>query len=160
MAMQAELWSINALATEFHKDRRTMAKRLEGLKPAEVKKVGKRTEKRYYLADVVDHLHNPTSTDAVFEAEAMKQLQRVVAKWLVPGVLSNDHFIGTLIGNLEDKGFTREQTLLIYKNFTVSLFSGVSDMFDDEDMHFDTGYVLDAIIKDGGAEAWAAFEVD
>lgn len=56
MAMQSKLWSINALSTELEIDRRTLAKRLAGLPPAESKKVGIRIEKRWRLADVVGHL--------------------------------------------------------------------------------------------------------
>jgi len=40
MAMQSKLWSISGLATELEMDRRTLAKRLEYLAPAEEKNDG------------------------------------------------------------------------------------------------------------------------
>ena len=63
MAMTRKLWSINALATELDIDRRTLAKRLTGLPPATEKKVGSRIEKRWHLADVLEHFNNPRSPD-------------------------------------------------------------------------------------------------
>jgi hypothetical protein len=50
MAMQRQLWSINALSTELGTDRRTLAKRLGGLRPA------KEEPKLYLLRDVLLHL--------------------------------------------------------------------------------------------------------
>jgi hypothetical protein len=50
MAMQRQLWSINALSTELGTDRRTLAKRLDGLRPA------KKDPKLYLLRDVLLHL--------------------------------------------------------------------------------------------------------
>lgn len=57
MTMQPELWSINALSTELGIDRRTLSKKLATLPAAQSKKVGKRIEKRWMLADVVEHLN-------------------------------------------------------------------------------------------------------
>jgi hypothetical protein len=56
MAMQSKLWTINALSVELGIDRRTLAKRLEHLPPVKVLQVGRRTEKRWRLADVLAHL--------------------------------------------------------------------------------------------------------
>ncbi len=47
MAMQAQLWSINGLSTELGLDRRTIAKRLEGVAPAE----GEGRSARYRMAE-------------------------------------------------------------------------------------------------------------
>lgn len=57
MAMQAKLWTVSELSVELDVDRRTMAKRLEGLEPDEneTDKAG-REHRRYRLARVFAHL--------------------------------------------------------------------------------------------------------
>jgi hypothetical protein len=86
MAMQSTLWSINALSTELGIDRRTLAKRLQHLPPAEVKQVGRRIEKRWRLADVIAHLQpyskegtvNPPNGLRIFSEETVRHF----AWWL------------------------------------------------------------------------------
>jgi hypothetical protein len=57
MAMQAKLWTISELSVELDVDRRTMAKRLEGLEPEEQETdKGGREHRRYRLAAVFAHL--------------------------------------------------------------------------------------------------------
>lgn len=55
--MQAELWSISGLATELEQDRKALARRLEGLEPADTTtdKAG-RVTRRYRMAAVVRFL--------------------------------------------------------------------------------------------------------
>ena len=74
MAMQKKLWSINGLANELEIDRRTLAKRLEGLPPATVKKMGNRTEKRWRLANVLEHFKNPRARPAFDPVDEMKEI--------------------------------------------------------------------------------------
>ena len=52
MALMKQLWTINALYTEFNIDRRTLAKRLAFVQPAQVK--GRSS--LYLLSEVVNHL--------------------------------------------------------------------------------------------------------
>src|SRR4051812_15444829 len=55
--MQAKLWTISELATELGIDRRTMAKRLEGLEPDQNETDGAgRQHRKYLLARVFGHL--------------------------------------------------------------------------------------------------------
>ena len=63
--MQAELWSISGLATELGMDRRTIAKRLEGLEPDQITKSGsgKRSERRWYMARVFRHINKAKDPD-------------------------------------------------------------------------------------------------
>jgi hypothetical protein len=56
MAMSRTSWSINALATEFGLDRRTVAKRLEGVIPVDLSPDG---SPRWALADAAPALLNP-----------------------------------------------------------------------------------------------------
>lgn len=50
-------WTLSALAVELGVDRRSLARRLEGLTPASESTRGKRTERLYKLAAVVAHLY-------------------------------------------------------------------------------------------------------
>ncbi len=57
MGMQSKLWTISELSVELDVDRRTMAKRLEGLDPDEEETdKGGRQHRRYRLARVFAHL--------------------------------------------------------------------------------------------------------
>jgi hypothetical protein len=51
-----KMWSLNALSVELAVDRRSLARRLEGLEPATEKKIGARTERLYRLRDVFHYL--------------------------------------------------------------------------------------------------------
>ena len=66
MGMQAKLWTISELSVELDVDRRTMAKRLEGLDPeeSETDKAG-REHRRYRLAAVVAHLMGAAGAGAL-----------------------------------------------------------------------------------------------
>lgn len=50
-------WTLSALAVELGVDRRSLARRLEGLTPVSESTKGKRTERLYKLAAVVAHLY-------------------------------------------------------------------------------------------------------
>jgi phage terminase Nu1 subunit (DNA packaging protein) len=65
-------WSVNALSAELGIDRRSLARRLEGLTPASEKKVGKRTERGYLLRDVFHHLQTDGAERLDLNAERAK----------------------------------------------------------------------------------------
>ena len=65
--MQAELWTINGLAVELDRDRRSLARDLEGLKPDEETRQGARTVRRYRMARVVAHLYRATAATGELE---------------------------------------------------------------------------------------------
>ena len=69
MAIKRTEWTRTALAVEFGMDKRTLAKRLEGLKPI---KSGVKHEK-YYLKDVVEFLYKGKSKG--IEAEKLRLLK-------------------------------------------------------------------------------------
>lgn len=59
--MQAKLWTINGLATELRIDRRALARKLEGLKPAKAtQRTDGSTIRYWFLADVAEHLQRPS----------------------------------------------------------------------------------------------------
>jgi hypothetical protein len=57
-------------------DRRALGRRLEGLEPVEERKVGKRTERLYRLADVFAHLHSDERLDLNAERAKLAVLQQ------------------------------------------------------------------------------------
>jgi len=69
MAMQRKTWTISALSVELRTDRRTLAKILEDVAPAEEKKTGTRIEKRWLMADVVARLLDQRIAELIGDAE-------------------------------------------------------------------------------------------
>lgn len=61
--MQPDLWTLNRLALELGRDRRALGRDLEGLKPAESIRKGNRTERKWRLRDVVEHLYAQRPAD-------------------------------------------------------------------------------------------------
>ncbi len=57
MAQIAKLWGVNALAIELHKDRRTMAGKLEGLAADDEAEEGRGLVKRWLMWRVYEHLN-------------------------------------------------------------------------------------------------------
>lgn len=55
--MQAELWTLSGLSVELERDRRSLARDLEGLDPDKVEHKGGRTERRWRMRRVVEHLY-------------------------------------------------------------------------------------------------------
>jgi len=132
MAMQKKLWSINGLANELEIDRRTLAKRLEGLPAATVKKMGSRTEKRWYLADVLEHFKNPRAKPAFDPVEEMKE---IVGQKMFPTLLCSRAFQNILMhGTHEEMGLTKVQAMRVYQFACVALLWGFSEIHEDEDM--------------------------
>jgi len=78
--MVPEQWSVSRLACELAMDRRALGKRLEGLQPVSESKSagGKRTERKYRLADVISHLANPDDEklDLTHERAKLARLQQ------------------------------------------------------------------------------------
>ncbi len=62
MALQAQLWSLNALSIELARDRRSLARRLEDLTPDEQVQHAGRQIKRWRLRRVLAHLDAQTTT--------------------------------------------------------------------------------------------------
>jgi hypothetical protein len=150
MAMQQRLWSLNALSVELCIDRRTLAKRLEGLPPVEEKKIGKRTEKRWRLNDVIEHLKNPKPIkDDALDKKIQDMTKEYLSKQLYPLIADNDTFIGTVFSNCLDEGLSREQALRQYKIASFALLSGICAITGDEDLTFETGVFIEFLQEHG-----------
>lgn len=76
--MTGGLWTLNKLAAELGRDRRSLGRLLEGLEPAEVEEVGSRTTRRWRLRDVVNHLIR-AATSAEGELDLDQQRARLAA---------------------------------------------------------------------------------
>jgi hypothetical protein len=60
--MQARLWTLNALSVELKRDRRSLARLLDGLKPdGSSVGSGDRVTRQYLLVNVLDHIYSGTS---------------------------------------------------------------------------------------------------
>lgn len=70
MAMKPQLWSISGLAVEFGLDRRTVAKRLENVQPAE----GTGRSARYRMAAAAGAIWGPAGGGRASESEADEPL--------------------------------------------------------------------------------------
>jgi hypothetical protein len=76
--MISKNWSLNALATELAIDRRSLARRLEGLEPASETTKGTRVERLYKLRDVIAHLYEGerAGLDLNYERAVLAKLQQ------------------------------------------------------------------------------------
>ena len=76
--MTPQLWSVNALSVELAIDRRSLSRRLEGLKPAQETQHGRRLERLYRMRDVFQHLAagGEQGIDLQLERGRMARLQR------------------------------------------------------------------------------------
>jgi hypothetical protein len=133
MAMQRNLWSINGLAAELDIDRRTLAKRLEGLPPATVKKLGNRTEKRWHLADVLEHFKNPRRA----EPDPVEEMKAIVGQKMYPTLLCSRAFQNILMhGTHEEMGLSKVQAMRVYQFASLALLWAFSEIHEDEEMQF------------------------
>lgn len=67
--MLAEPRTLSWLAVELRRDRRSLARDIEDLPPDSVRKVGGKTERRWFLSRVVEHLARSNDADEL-DAEA------------------------------------------------------------------------------------------
>jgi len=54
--MNRKTWSVNSLSEELRISRQAITKALQDITPVETRSLGNRTERRYYLSDVVEAL--------------------------------------------------------------------------------------------------------
>ena len=135
MAMQRKTWSINALANELELDRRTLAKRLEGLPPATEKKVGSRVEKRWHLAAVLDHFNNPR---AARTDDFVAELKGMVGSIMYPALISSRAFQNIILhGTNEEMGLTKTQAMRVYQFASIAVLWGLSEIHEDTDMEME-----------------------
>lgn len=170
MAMSRQTWSINGLANELDIDRRTLAKKLQGLRAAEEKDVGGRIERRWHMADVVDFLRKQkagirdTRSDADFNTEVLEQLKKWVGKEMYPRLIENHRFRGGITGCAHGEfGLSKEASLELLSETSFFILCAICDGFRDEDMLFhikeDSSFIRWANAKKDGRVAELIDEV-
>jgi len=88
--MEAQLWTINGLAAQLDIDRRTLTKRLRGLRPAATEKRNDGSVvRRYRLNDVLAHLNRvpgtPRDPTPLELDETWEMLSRLIWRPALPG---------------------------------------------------------------------------
>jgi hypothetical protein len=136
MPLQKRLWSLNALATELCIDRRTLAKRLEGLRPSEVKRIGGRTEKRWRLEEVVQHLEKPKARH--IDTEAWDGFKQILGQNLFPALAISEGFMGLITGAaVHEFGLSKIEALRLYQFAVLALVRGLCEIVGDEELCFE-----------------------
>jgi hypothetical protein len=157
MAMQRQLWSINALSNELGRDRRTLAKLLSDLPPAEEKHVGKRIEKRWQLLDVLHHLSEPQAVEDNFEAWMLDHL----SKRLFPALVNSSAFVGTMLSNGIDEGLTKHQAVRMLQTAMLAIISGLDEITESK-LDYKAEGLLEFLVEHGIDhyinECWPEFE--
>jgi len=137
MAMQRQTWTINGLSAEFGVDRRTLSKRLSGLPPAEIKELKNRTERRWYLSDVLSHLERRDSQADGIEAEALAEFKRIIAENLYPSIITSNAFGAIISNGLQDElGLTEAQGRRAYELACAALVYALCEVLEDDDLQF------------------------
>jgi len=135
MAMQRQTWSINALANELQMDRRTLSDRLDGLPPAETKQLANRTEHRWHLADVLEHLENPNASRGI--EEAMTGFKEILTKNLYPSIVASRSFGAIISNGLQDElGLTEAQGMRAFQLAGVALSFALCEVLEDDGLDF------------------------
>jgi hypothetical protein len=139
MSMQPQQWSLSALAVELGIDRRTLAQRLQGVRPVTQKRVGQRIEKRWYLRDVLPYLDGSASsidTHEDLKAEAKEMLKTWTYHDLIPVVIDSPYFVRILTGFLRQEiGLSKRQCVQVYRIAASALLWAISEGFEDQGLH-------------------------
>ena len=135
MAMQRQTWSINGLSAELGMDVRTLSDRLDGLPPAETKQLANRTEHRWHLRDVLDHLENPNARRGI--GEAMAGFKKIIGQNLYPSIIASDSFGAIISNGLQDElGLTQAQGMRAFQLAGVALSFALCEVLEDDDLGF------------------------
>ena len=164
MAMQRKLWSINGLAAELDVDRRTLSRDLQDLPPAESKRIGSRIEKRWLMADVLEHMdlgREPSRRRGrggrpIIDAEMVRKFNSTITEDLFPVILEYFHPL-MLTGCAEDCGITEQQSKKVYGYSVIALSYAIQQALDgDEHMTFSYPEKTMELIKQIGDKARAS----
>ena len=164
MAMQRKLWSINGLAAELDVDRRTLSRDLRDLPPAESKRIGSRVEKRWLMADVLEHMdlgREPSRRRGrggrpIIDAEMVARFNQTITEDLFPVIL--EYFYPLMLtGCAEDCGLTEQQSKKVYGYSVIALSYAIQHALDgDEHMTFSYPERTMELIKQIGDKARAS----
>ena len=166
MAMQPRTWSLSALAVELGADRRTLARDLASLPPAESRRVGGRTEKRWLMADVLEHMdlgREPSRRrgrsgrpHVHVDAEMIAKFTASITEDLFPTIL--EYFRPLMLGGLaDDYKMSRKKARMVYGYSVIALSYAFQHALDgDENMVFRYPDETMELLKQAGDESRAA----
>jgi len=164
MAMQRKLWSINGLAAELDVDRRTLSRDLRDLPPAESKRIGSRVEKRWLMADVLEHMdlgREPSRRRGrggrpLVDAEMVARFNQTITEDLFPVILEYFRPL-MLVGLAEDYKLSGKKARMVYGYAVVALSYAIQHALDgDESMVFRYPDETMQLLKQAGDESRAA----
>ena len=164
MGMQKRTWSISGLATELNTDRRTMAKNLEELPPAETKRIGSRIEKRWFLQDVIDHLQDTPKLNGrrrigrpFTDAEFIAKFNQVITGALVHDVINSRYFRGLILnGCKQDAGLNEDQTNAVFGLVILAITYSLEEVLQAPGIAFDIPEYARDIMQKAGDRARAS----
>lgn len=152
--MPREDWSENALATELQMDRRTLSKRLEGLRPARTKRLKNREERFYRLSDVLKHLNRNAR-----HSDAGNPLKEWTAKQLLPALLAGDFMFGVVGYLISDLGVDKVRAVRAHLDLALIAMTAMDDLAGEQlEYQIPEGIFRDAAEADskGELEAFVA----
>ncbi|MCC8364496.1 hypothetical protein LK996_15600 [Lysobacter sp. A6] len=153
--MAREEWSENALADELQIDRRTLGRRLEGLRPVRTKRLKSREERFYRLADVLRHLGRVASASGDTE----RPLKRWAAEQLFPALFAGDFMLGAIGYFTSDLKLTRAQAVRAHLDLCLIAMSALDDLAREKlEFAIPQGLLRDALEADsaGALDAFVA----
>jgi hypothetical protein len=154
MAMQKKTWSLSGLSTELDTDRRTLARRLQDLPPAETKRIGSRIEKRWHLADVLEHLGDAPAgrrrTGSRIDADMVRRFNEMITQDLMHDVIDSTFFRGLLLNGMRQAGLDENQMDEVMGFVILGLVYSVEEILGAPGIAFDIpAYALDIMRKAG-----------
>lgn len=157
--MQAQLWTISGLSAQLGIDRRTLAKRLEGLTPASVETRSDGAKvRRYRLAEVVEHLNSdPSAAKGPSEAqvdEAAEGFLAFVGRDVLPGMIENSAGITTSL-MVSEVGISKAQALHCFSLMFGGLIYGLHEGAPGRKIPYVVPPIIEGIRSQGPA-AYAA----
>jgi hypothetical protein len=157
--MEAQLWTINGLSVQLDIDRRTLARQLEGLRPAATeKRNGGSVVRKYRLNDVLEYMNRPKGTprDPTAEelAETASTIYGFVGSQVWPGMIHNAFPIitGALTAEL---GLSEVQAVEAIRLVAVGLAFGLVDAAGEHPLKLQQPDVL-LELRELGAAAFVA----
>ncbi len=144
MGMAREARSLNWLSNELKVDRRTLAKRLEGLRPVKEQRVADRVERTWYLADVIAYLQRQETARAsgndqdAHTKRIVNGIKAFIATEIYPKIIDEqvDLFGGVVLAATTELGMSKADAMCLWVHVALSLAQAIGNGFQDPDMQF------------------------
>lgn len=152
-AGMTQLYSVNALANEFGLDRRTVERRLREVPPAQTTEREGRSERRWYLKDVLPYLAADNKA-ATQDVDAGELVQLMIGEALFPRLLASSELRTTITGFARrELKLSKPQAILLYQVVAIGIAESLAAAFPNHQLRFAVPAPLSSI-SELGAEAW------